>query len=188
MPKSCIICSAAASPDLKLQHCAQCKSALYCSTTCQRKDWGKEHRQLCRHLNVGHGDMQVPTEDHLSRSKIMKETLEKGDRSLDEDMKRFFKLYTESTFEGSRAVAREMKKIAKRQIKHNQKILFYYGVGVLGQSDSKMLSWPNSPLLVMLHFFDPSEQSGDEEMQAAPFHFLADLADPFECSTHGLGV
>jgi hypothetical protein len=100
-------------------------------------------------------------------------------------MKRFFRLFTESTFEGSRAVAREMKKIANRQIKEDQKFQLFHSLGVLVRcSNSEMLLWPNSPRLVMLHFFDPSVLLGDGETRLTLLHRLADLADPFEYSTH----
>jgi hypothetical protein len=69
-----------------------------------------------------------------------------------------------STFEESRAAARKMKKIAKRQTKHNQKFLLFHSLRFLVRSsDKEMLSWPNSPLLVMLQFVDPSVLSGDED-------------------------
>ena len=50
-------------------------------------------------------------------------------------------------------------------------------------SNSEMLSWPNSPLLVMLEFVDPNLLL---VMWSAstPLLMLADLADPFDYSTH----
>jgi hypothetical protein len=186
MPKSCIICSAVASQDIVLQYCAGCQSALYCSKSCQRIDWRKkQHRQICKLLNVGHGDLHVRDKSHTDRSIELKEQFETGERSLDgyEDGKRFFKLFEESTFEGSRAAALEMSKIAKRQTKQNQKFLLFHSL-VLARSDSDMLSWPNSPLLVMLQFVDPNVMSGDEETGITMLHFLAGMADPFDYSTH----
>jgi hypothetical protein len=47
-----------------------------------------------------------------------------------------------------------------------------------------MLSWPNSPLLVLLQFVDPNVLIGDEETRVTLLHTLADLADPFDYSTH----
>jgi hypothetical protein len=49
-----------------------------------------------------------------------------------------------------------------------------------------MLSWPNSPLLVLLQFVDPNVLSGHEhvEKRYIPLHFLADVADPSNYSTH----
>jgi hypothetical protein len=54
-----------------------------------------------------------------------------------------------------------------------------------------MLSWPNSPLLVLLQFVDPNVLSGHEhealqegEKRRTPLHHLADLADPSDYSTH----
>jgi hypothetical protein len=129
---------------------------------------------------------------HTSRSVAFKERFEIEERMLDEDDKRFFKLFEESTFEGSRAAAQKMKKIAKRQTKHNQKFLLLHSLRFLiSSSDSKMLLWPNSPLLVLLEFVDPNVMSKDEdvpldegEMRAPPLHLLADLADPYDYSTH----
>jgi hypothetical protein len=111
MFKSCIICKGVASPD---QNCAACQSAVYCSKACQRKNWKKQQKKICKLLNVGHGDMQVRCEVHTSRSVQLNEEFERAERNLDKDDKRFFKLFQESTFEGSRAAAQKMKKYAKR--------------------------------------------------------------------------
>jgi hypothetical protein len=46
----------------------------------------------------------------------------------------------ESTFEGSRAAAQKMKKYAKRQTKHDQKLLLFHGFRYLIRSNSEMLS------------------------------------------------
>jgi hypothetical protein len=191
MPKCCINCSAVASQDILLKHCAACQSALYCSKACQRQDWEEQHRQICKLLNVGDGAMQVRTDMHTDRYIELKELLEINERNLDEDGKLFFKLYQESTFEGSRAAALEMKKIAKRQTKDNQLFLLFHSLYLLIRSDSEMLSWPNSPLLVMLEFIDPNVLFGGEnaplqegENRATPLHVLVGLADPFDYSTH----
>jgi hypothetical protein len=78
-------------------------------------------------------------------------------------MKRFFKIFQESTFEESRAAAKEMKKYAKRQIERKLRIILFYSLKFLiRSSDSEMPSWPNSPLLVMLQFVDPNVLSRDE--------------------------
>jgi ankyrin repeat protein len=78
-----------------------------------------------------------------------------------------------------------MKKIAKRQTKHKQRNLLMHSLYFLiRSSNSEMLSWPNSPLLVLLQFVDPSVLFGNEEMSIAPLHHLADLADPFDYTTH----
>jgi hypothetical protein len=108
------------------------------------------------------------------------------------DTKRFFKLFKDSTFKGSRAVARKMKEIAKRQSKHNQKFLLFHSILFLVHfSDSEMLFWPNSPLLVLLQFVDPNMLSRDEHepleegaKSFTPLHMLAELADPCDYSTH----
>jgi hypothetical protein len=173
MPKSCIICNAVASLDLELQYCAQCQSALYCSKACQREDWKKQHKKICKLLNVGHGDMQLRADEQINRTNAFKEQFERGERSLDEGMKQFFKLFEESTFEGSWAAAKKMKKYAKRQTKLVQQFLLFHSVhSLVYSSNSEMLSWPNSPFLVMLQFVETS------------LHHLAFMADPFNYSTH----
>jgi hypothetical protein len=57
IPKSCIVCQVVASPDIQLNYCARCQCAVYCSEVCRKKDWKKQHKQICKLLNVGHGDM-----------------------------------------------------------------------------------------------------------------------------------
>jgi hypothetical protein len=158
--RSCIICRAEKSPEIQLQYCAVSKSALYCSEACQKQDWKKHHKKMCKLLNVGHGDMQVRSAFHTSNSIHLKGALESQKRMLDE---RFFKIFEESTFEGSQAAAQKMKTYARRQTKYNQTFLLFHSLRFLIQSDSEMLSWPNSPLLVLFQFFDPNVLSGDED-------------------------
>jgi hypothetical protein len=191
MSKSCIVCRAVASLDLQLQYCAQCQSALYCSKDCQREDWKEQHKKICKHLNVGHGGMQVRNDIHTSRQSEFKEEFEEAGRSLDDDEKQFFKLFEESTFEGSRAAARKMKKIAKRQTKQNQKCLLFHSLYLLVHSDNEKLRWPNSPLLVMLQFVDPNVRSRDEHERLeegtasqTPLHNLGELVAYNKYSTH----
>jgi hypothetical protein len=192
MLRCCIVCLAEELPDLQLQYCAICQSALYCSKACQKKDWKKQHKQICKLLNVGHGDMQLRTDTHTRRSIAFKVAFDIGERRLDEDMKRFFKLFEESTFEGSQAAARKMKKIVKRQTKRNQKFLLFHSLYFLVRSsDSEKLSWLNSPLLVLLQSVDLNMVTGDEdtplpegEDRETPLQHLANLADPHEYSTH----
>jgi hypothetical protein len=187
MPKCCIICSAAASPEIMLQeYCARCQSALYCSKACQRIDWKQQqHKQICKLLNVGHGDRQVRTDYHTSKQIELKEAFERDEQLLNDGVKRFFKLFEESTFEGSRATAQSMTKFAKRQTKLEKKGMLHRSVHFLVRfSNSEMLSWPNSPLLVMLQFVDPNEIFGTSRSSGTLIHQLAALADPFDYSTH----
>jgi hypothetical protein len=151
----------------------------------------KQHKKLCKLLNVGNGDMQVRSRTHTRSSIDLQERLEGNERMFSEDMKRFFNLFEESTFEGSRAAARKMKKIAKRQTKDSQKYMLIDSLIFLIRCDSEMLSWPNSPLLILLQFVDPNVLSGDEdealqeeEMRYTPLHQLADLADCSDYLTH----
>jgi hypothetical protein len=134
---------------------------------------------------------EVRNNEHTARSITSKEQFEGIERAFDEDQKRFFKLFQESTFEGSQAAARKMRKIAKRQTKYNQNVLVFSSLQFLIRSDLKMLSWPNSPLLVLLQFVDPDVLSGDgdESLQEGetgitPLHDLADLAAPRAYWTH----
>jgi hypothetical protein len=125
------------------------------------------------------------TEDHTSRQIELKEDFEKTERSLPQDLKQFFKLFQESTFAGSRAAARKMRKIAKSYNKHDQKLLLCHSLHVLVRfSNSEMLSWPNSPLPVMLEFVDANVLFDEEEESFTPLDELAELADPFDYSTH----
>jgi hypothetical protein len=132
--------------------------------------------------------MQMRRPIHTNRSTETKEKFEIFERSFDEVVKRFFKLFEDSTFEGSRAAARKMGKIAKQQTKKYQKSLIFHSLYLLLRSDSEKLSWPNSPLLVLLQFVDPNVlfyaplQEGDT--RATLLHDLAELADPFDYSTH----
>jgi hypothetical protein len=129
--------------------------------------------------------MQVRTDHHTSRSVKLKGEFERLDGCLDGDDKRFFKLFQESTFEGSKAAAQNMKKYAKRQTKHSQKCLFYHTLHFLiRSSNSEMLSWPNSPLFVMLQLVDPDVLLGHGETRVTQLHRLTNLADPFDYSTH----
>ena len=78
-----------------------------------------------------------------------------------------------------------MKKIAKRQTKKKLKFLLFHCLLILVRSsNSEMLSWPNSPLLVLLQFVDSNMLSGEDETGQTLLHYLAELADPFDYSTH----
>jgi hypothetical protein len=143
--------SSSSSLDLELQYCAQCQSALYCSKACQRTDWTQQHKKIWKLLNVGHGGLQVRHDIHESRRIQTKNIFEEREQqSLDEGDKQFFKVFKESTFEGSRAVAQKMRKIAQRQDKITQELLLFHSLRLLTHSKSEMLLWPNSPLLVFL--------------------------------------
>jgi hypothetical protein len=155
--RCCTTCKAEASPDL---YCAVCQSAVYCSRACQKKDWRK-HKKICKLLNVGHGDMQVRSIFLTRQQTDSKETFETKERIRKEEIKLSFKLFEESTFKGSRGAARTMEKIAKRQTKDIQKMLLFHSLEFsIRFSESEMLSWTNSPLLVMLHFADSNVLCG----------------------------
>jgi hypothetical protein len=84
-----------------------------------------------------------------------------------------------------------MKKIAARQTKYNQKALLFHSLYLLIHTDSEMLLWPNSPLLVLLQFVDPNMLWGNErealqegETTLPLLHELACMADPNDYSTH----
>jgi hypothetical protein len=129
--------------------------------------------------------MQLRRDAHTSRQASSKETFELEKRTLGEGKKRFFKLFEESTFEGSRATAQIMTRFAKRQRNPDKRFLLFHSLRVLiRSSNSEMLSWPNGPLLVMLQFVDPNVLFGDEESSVTLLHNLAVLADPSEYFTH----
>jgi hypothetical protein len=157
---------------------------MYCSKVCQKEDW-KEHKKICKYLNVGEGAMQVRRPIHMENAAKNLELFEERERSLDDDMQRLLKLFTESTFEGSQAAARKMKKIARRQTKYNQKALLFHCLHLLLHTDSKKkLLWPNSPLLVLLQFVDPNVLWRDGEIRFPLLHKLARMADPSDYSTN----
>jgi hypothetical protein len=185
MPESCIMCSAVAATRLQIRSCGQCMSAMYCSKACQKKDWRPRHKRICKLLSVGHGGMQVRNEIHTSRQIAVKEKFERNEQNLHEGMKGFFKLFQESTFGGSRVAALEMEDIAKRQTKDVQTWLLFHSFHYLVRSsNSEKLSWPNSPLLVLLQIVDPNVLVGDEESSGTALHVLAQMADPFDYRTH----
>jgi hypothetical protein len=113
------------------------------------------------------------------------ELYEVVERSLDEDGRRFFKLFTESTFEGSKAAARKMKEIVVRETRQSRIGLSFYSLHLLVHTKSEKLLWPNSPLLVLLQFVDPNMLTGRDhealqegENRHTLLHHLAVLADP----------
>jgi hypothetical protein len=176
MPKTYLNCKAVALKDIPILSCGVCRSAVYCSTVCQKEQW-KEHKKICKSLNVGEGAMQVRIPAHMMVTAKREDAVKETERSLDEDGKRFFKLFTQSTFEGStKAAARKMKKIAARSTKRDRKDLLLHSVYILLSTDSEKLLWPNSQLLVLLQFFDPKML----------LDHLAILADPtsIDYSTH----
>jgi hypothetical protein len=44
----------------------------------------QQHKQICKLLNVGHGDMQIRTDEHTSRQNKLKEQFKDAERSLSE--------------------------------------------------------------------------------------------------------
>jgi hypothetical protein len=88
------------------------KSVLYYSKICQKKQDWKQHMQICKFLCVGDGSMQLRSDDEVEGSKTHRVAFEENERRfVDEDGKRLFKLFNESTLEGSQAAARTMTEI-----------------------------------------------------------------------------
>jgi hypothetical protein len=121
----------------------------------------------------------------------MEERLNETKHSLKDDTKRFFKLFTESTFEGSETAARKMKEIVFRKTKNNRKCFLFHSLYLLIHTDSEKLIWPNSPLLVLLQFVGPNVSPGPDhealpegETKGTLLHQLACMADPRDYSTH----
>jgi hypothetical protein len=125
MSKSCCLCSVVASEGVTFSYCAACQSVMYCSKICQKKDW-KAHKKICKSLNAGDGAMQVRDSQHLVNAAKAEEIFREMEHDSCEDGKRFFKLFKESTFEGSKAAARKKKKIINRLTKHKRKALFVH--------------------------------------------------------------
>ncbi len=78
--------------------------------------------------------MQVRFDFYTSNKTELKNEFEASERSLDdldEGNKRFFKLFQDSTKNGSEAAALEMMKIAKLQSKAKQELLCYQSRYVL---------------------------------------------------------
>jgi ankyrin repeat protein len=88
--------------------------------------------------------------------------------------------------EGSRAAAQSMTKFAERLTMLDKKRMLYHSMHFLVRSsNSEMLSWPNSPLLVLLQLVDPNLMFGEEEGKSkSPLQHLADLVDPSDYTTH----
>jgi hypothetical protein len=101
-------------------------------------------------------------------------------------MKRFFILFTESTFEGSQAAALKMRKIAEHHTKHDQTYMMFHSLHFLLVSDTKKLSWPNSPHLVLPQVVDPnmSDALQKGEVTATPLHDLSEQSDTSDYSVH----
>jgi hypothetical protein len=187
MPKTCLSCKAAASKDVPILCCGACRSAVYCSKVCQKEHW-KEHKKICKSLNVGEGAMQVRSVKHTENLDILAEGFKQFERNLGKDGKRFFKYFTQSTLEGSQAAARKMKKIVIRETRHSRKVLLCHSIYLLIHTDSKKLLWPNCPFIVLLQFVDLNALDlvvGDET-RFTLLHYLARMADPtnIDYSTH----
>ena len=66
----------------------------------------------------------------------------------------------------------------------------FESINTLVYSDLKMLSWPNSPLLVLLQLVDPNVLSLDDvsleegEVRETPLYHLVGLVDSSDYSTH----
>jgi hypothetical protein len=176
MSKSCFTCKA----HVVVKCCSKCQAVQYCSKSCQKKDW-KQHKQICQFLNVGDGAMQLQTDEQVAEFGKLEEHFQGAERGFDEDMKRFFKLFTESTLEGSKTAAREMKEIAARQTERTQRSMFYYGLSLLMRTDSEKLRWPNSPLRIMLYFVDANLELATG---MTPLHHLSYQRDPKDHSFH----
>jgi hypothetical protein len=149
-------------PGSNVASSAKPSSVQYCPKSCQKQDW-KQHKQICQFLNVGDGAAQVRSDEHVDGYVALEKNFKIAERSHDEDMKRFFKLFTESTHERSRDAAPEMQMIAARQNQRNQILMLLHSLGLLMRTDSKKLRWPNNPLRIMLHFVDANVRYGTEE-------------------------
>jgi hypothetical protein len=184
MSKTCYLCHVAAPEGVTFSYCSACQSVMYCSKVCQKKDW-KAHKKICKSLNAGDGAMQVRNNFHEKASAKKEELFREMERNLGKDGKRFFKYFTQSTFKGSQAEARKMKKIVIRETRHSREVLLGHSLNLLLHTDSEKLLWPNSPLLVLLQFVDPNALTGPDhealqegETRVTLLHLLTYLTDP----------
>jgi hemerythrin len=186
MPFRCLACNDVASLDTRLVCCSACQSALYCSPACQKTDW-KQHKQICKFLNVGWGAMQVKHPIHKEGSAYIDEFFEDSmNTHRNGDSRTFFKLFLNSTREKSIAAARKMEKIMNRQIPEIKYTWLLQSIGHLIRGDSEKLTWPNSPLLVVLrHGVDPNIfMSQDGGQRDTMLHILARFAHADNVVTH----
>lgn len=57
--ETCSHCGAAASDDVKLKACSQCRSVQYCGQECQSKHW-RSHKRACRALRTAQANGGSP--------------------------------------------------------------------------------------------------------------------------------
>jgi hypothetical protein len=140
------------------------------------ENW-KEHKQICKSLVVGaSGSMQV---QHSEESTVSYEDL-RHTLSEDSDFTQFFKLFQESKPGGRRAAAREMFEIAFEQDHDTRESWVLIILIQLTYVDVDRLTWPSSPLLVLLECMiecDPTALLGGD-IQSLWFSWLVNLMHP----------
>jgi hypothetical protein len=78
-----------------------------------------------RGCSVGDGAMQVQNPEHEGFATKREESFKTTERSFTDNIRQFFKLFTQSTFEGSKAAARKMKKIINRQTNTTRNFCYF---------------------------------------------------------------
>jgi hypothetical protein len=163
MLMKCFICNVVESADFALSSCKVCRNVVYCSRVCQRENW-KEHKQICKSLVAGaSGSMQVKHSNHTARCTSTNGLYEclRNVLSEDEDFTQLLKLFRESKPGGRTAAAHEMKQIALRQTEKRLHSWLLAALPELVHVDVDRLTWPSSPLLVMLECMDSTALSVD---------------------------
>jgi hypothetical protein len=120
------------------------------------KNW-KEHKQICRSLVVGaSGSMQIKhSEQTAAYAATMRHSaFVRSELNETEDFTQFFRHFQESKPGGRKAAARVMKDIALRQEQHKKESWLHLTLFELVHVDVERLTWPNSPLLVLLECID----------------------------------
>jgi hypothetical protein len=113
---------------------------MYCSTVCQKEDWKRRHKEICKSLSVGEGAMQMRHPVRMLQHCIaLTGAFEGSEHRLDDNKKRFFKLFKESMLEGSQAAALEMTEIAARETQLKQKELLFHSLFLLIHTESEKL-------------------------------------------------
>jgi hypothetical protein len=144
------------------------------------ENW-KEHKKICRSLVVGaSGSMQVKHSEQTARSAATNTYNQcmRLEFNENEDYTQFYKLFNESQPGGRKAAASEMKQIARRLEQHQTDSWLLSILIDLVHADVDRLTWPNSPLLVLLECRDPTTLLGGRTRHPMLLNSLASIMHP----------
>jgi hypothetical protein len=181
---SCQVCKMGKAEGIKLSFCNSCRSVSYCSRTCQKADWKKTHKVICKELNVGDAK-QIVHPDHLSQAEKVKEMATNAlSDCKNPRVRRFFDLFFETQGDTDHTnTVRKMKKVIQNESPFTRQGILFRSLYVLSQLPSEMLKLSTSPLKVALQFVDASVMSYpgpnmDDGSGSTPLHWLTELSDP----------